>query len=323
MSPSHRVVAIAGGVGGAKLARGLAFVVAPHDLMIVVNVGDDFEHLGLSISPDIDSILYGVSGRDDPVRGWGRSNETWNFMGALRELNPQEAWFNLGDRDLAVHVERTRRVRGGETLSDITRDIARAFGIGAQVVPITDDRLRTIVLSDHGELPFQQYFVAEQCKPRVQGFRFDGAEKARPASAIAKALQGEVGAIVLCPSNPFISIDPILSVPGFVELLRASGAPIVAVSPIVGGSALKGPAAKMLTELGLECSPYGIAKHYTGLIDGIVIDHADEQIAASIRKLGIEVAIEPTVMRTDDDKARLARRTLAFAERISLRRQAR
>ena len=317
MSNTQQIVAIAGGVGGAKLARGLFSSVAPRDLMIIVNVGDDFEHLGLSISPDLDSMLYGVSGRDDTMRGWGRANETWSFMASLRELNPEEAWFNLGDRDLAVHVERTRRIRRGELLSSITGDFARAFGIEAEIVPVTNDRLRTLVLSDQGELPFQQYFVAQQCRPVVRGIRFDGDAQATLTPAISKVLAMEVEAIVFCPSNPFISIDPIMAVPGIRDLILASKSAVVAVSPIVGGSAIKGPAAKMMTELGLECSPLGIARHYAGLIDGIVIDHVDAHLAPEIRGLGIDVAVTATVMKVDDDKTQLARATLDFARQIS------
>jgi LPPG:FO 2-phospho-L-lactate transferase len=225
----------------------------------------------------------------------------------------------LGDRDLAVHIARSRRLRESDRLSDITQDFARAFGIEARVVPITDDQLKTIVLSDDREIPFQQYFVAEQCKPNVRGFRFEGAHRARLASQIVSVLEQKVDAIVLCPSNPFVSIDPILSVPGLRPLLQQTRAPIVAVSPIVAGEALKGPAAKMLKEMGLECSAYGVAKYYGGLIDGIVIDESDGQLGNSIRELGIDVAIEATVMKNDDDKANLARRTLAFAERIAPR----
>jgi LPPG:FO 2-phospho-L-lactate transferase len=310
------IIAISGGVGGAKLARGLASVVGASDLMAVANVGDDFEHLGLAICPDIDSLLYGLSERNDEARGWGRRDESWNFMAALAELNSSEAWFNLGDRDLAVHLERTRRLRAGESLSTITSDFARAFGIAARVLPVTDDRLSTIVVTDRGEMPFQQYFVAERCEPKVCDFRFEGAKEARVTPDVAESLRRGAGAIVVCPSNPFISVDPILAVPEFLNLLRGSAAPIVAVSPIVGGMALKGPAAKMLIERGRECSALGIARHYQGLIDGIVIDQVDEYLAEPIRALGIAVSVEATIMKTDSDKTNLARRTLAFSENI-------
>jgi LPPG:FO 2-phospho-L-lactate transferase len=315
MKTSRSIVAIAGGVGGAKLARGFSLLDA-RSLTVVANVGDDFDHLGLAICPDIDSILYGLSGREDPVRGWGRRDETWNCLASLHEIEPGATWFKLGDRDLAVHIARSQRLRQGERLSDITQDLARAFGIEARVVPVTDDELRTVVLSDEREIPFQQYFVAEQCKPNVRGFRFEGAHRARMATQLMTVLEQKIDAIVLCPSNPFVSIDPILSVPGFKRLLQQSRAPIVAVSPIVAGAAIKGPAAKMFQQMGLECSAYGVAKYYRGLIDGVVIDESDESLAKSIRELGIDVAIEATIMKSDDDKANLAQKTLAFAERV-------
>ena len=271
MKVSGQVLAISGGVGGAKLARGLAAVMAPSDRTIIANIGDDFEHLGLCICPDIDSLLYGLSGRNDEDRGWGRRGESWNFMSALGKLKG-ETWFNLGDSDLALHVERTRRLRAGETLSSITADFARARGIEARLCPISNDPLRTMVVTEQGELSFQRYFVAEQCKPQVRGFRFEGAESARVSPRISDVLRDDIDAVVVCPSNPFVSVDPILAVPGFIKLLRSASAPIVAVSPIVGGAALKGPAAKMLIERGHECTALGIARYYEDLIDEIIID---------------------------------------------------
>lgn len=321
MKEPGTVLAISGGVGGAKLAHGLAAVTS--DLAIVVNTGDDFEHLGLCISPDIDSVLYGISGRNDQVRGWGRKDETWNFMASLAEINDSATWFNVGDRDLAIHVERTRRLRAGESLSAITADFARSFGINARVTPATDDQLRTIVATDHGELSFQQYFVREQCKPSVCGFRFEGAESASLSPAIIELCKQRVEAVIICPSNPFVSIAPVLAVPGLSRLLRETGAPIVAVSPIVGGGALKGPAAKMMSERGYESSAVGIGCYYQDFVDGLVIDHSDEGLAQSIRSLGLDVAVEPIVMRTDEDKKNLAHRTLAFAARIGSKRSMR
>jgi LPPG:FO 2-phospho-L-lactate transferase len=309
---------VSGGVGGARLARGLAAVVAPADLTIVANVGDDFEHLGLYVCPDIDSLLYGLSGRNDQTRGWGRRNESWNFMEALGELNG-ETWFSLGDRDLALHVERTRRMRGGETLSSITQDFARAFGIKARLCPVTDDPLRTTVVTDRGEMPFQRYFVAEQCRPAVRSFRFEGASGARVSPELERIIRGGIGAVVICPSNPFVSIDPILAVPGFTELLRSAAAPIVAVSPIVGGVALKGPAAKMLVECGHECSALGIARYYQDFIHGIIIDELDVHLVDRIRALGIEVRVEASEMKTDEHKVHLGRKTLALAQLIKQR----
>lgn len=316
MSEHGAVLALSGGVGGAKLARGLAAVLAPGKLAIAANIGDDFEYLGLRISPDIDSLLYGLSGRNDEERGWGRRDESWNFMAALEELNG-ETWFNLGDQDLAIHVERTRRLRNGESLSAITADFARALGVSANLYPVSNDPLRTFVETEHGKMSFQQYFVAEQCKPRVTGFHFDGAETSRLLPELAEYCANGIDAIVLCPSNPFVSLDPILAVPGFTDLLRTSSAPIIAISPIVGGEALKGPAAKMLNEQGHECSAVGIARYYQGLIDGIIIDETDANIAAPINALGIKLETEQTVMRCSQDSIQLARQTLKFARRLS------
>ncbi len=318
MSVSGPIIAISGGVGGAKLSRGLAAVVAPTDLTIVANVGDDFEHLGLYVCPDIDSLLYGMSGRNDETRGWGRRDESWNFMEALGELNG-ETWFSLGDRDLALHVERTRRLRGGETLSSIIADFARALGIEARLCPVTDDPLRTMVTTDLGEMSFQRYFVAEQCRPAVRSFRFEGAESARILPELERIIRNGIGAVVICPSNPFVSIDPILAVPGFAELLQSTSAPIVAVSPIVGGIALKGPAGKMLAECGHECNALGIARYYRHLIQGIVIDDMDVHLADPIRALGLEVWAEASVMKTDEQKLYLGCRTLALAQSIKQR----
>lgn len=318
MSTSGFVLGISGGVGGAKLARGLAAILAPADLMIVANVGDDFEHLGLRICPDIDSLLYGLSGLNDAEKGWGRRGETWNFMTALGEVGG-ETWFNLGDRDLALHVQRTSRLRAGDTLSSVTGDFARAFGVQAKICPVSDDPIGTVVITENGEMPFQRYFVAEQCRPTIRGFRFEGANNAHLSRQVVEAFQSNVDTIIICPSNPFVSIDPILAVPGFVDLIRSSPAPVIAVSPIVNGQALKGPAAKMMIERGLECSALGIARYYRDLIDGIIIDESDEHLANSIRSLGIEVYADKSIMKTEEDKSRLAQRTLSLAHTIRSR----
>lgn len=309
------VLALSGGVGGAKLAAGLADIVPAGRLAICANVADDFEHLGLHVAPDIDSLLYGLSGRNDEERGWGRRGESWQFMAALRELGA-ETWFNLGDLDLATHVARSHRLRHGETLSQVTADFARAYGIEAALFPVSDDPVRTIVLTDEGEMPFQHYFVARQCAPKVSGFRYDGATQAALLPALAACCTDGLAAIVLCPSNPFISIDPSLAVPGLRDLLRNSGAPVVAVSPIVGGEALKGPAAKMLREQGFECSALGIARHYGDLIDGMIVDADDAALVAAIEDLGLAVAAVPSVMRSAADRSALARACLALAGRI-------
>ena len=245
------VVALSGGIGGAKLALGLSRILAPDNLIVVANVGDDFEHLGLHVSPDSDTLMYALAGLDNTKLGWGRRDETWSFMETLAALGGED-WFRLGDRDLAVHVERTRRLKAGEPLSAITADFCRRLGVAPRVVPATDDRLRTRLRTDEGWLDFQDYFVRLQCRPQVRELAFDGAEDARPQPDLMAALSDErLRAVVVCPSNPFISVEPILAVKGMREALARCGAPVVAVSPIIGGRAVKGPTAKMMTELGM------------------------------------------------------------------------
>ncbi len=307
------VVALSGGVGGAKLALGLARVVPPEALTVIANVGDDFEHLGLAISPDIDTLTYVLAGLDDTARGWGRRGESWAFMAALAELGG-ESWFNLGDRDLALHVERTRRLRAGETLSQVTAEFARRLGIGARILPASDDPVCTIVETADEPLAFQHYFVREQCRPAVRGFRYDGADRGRAQpEALAALAAPDLEAVVICPSNPYISVDPILAIPGLRRALADCAAPVVAVSPIVGGRALKGPAAKMMTELGLEPTAAEVAQHYGELIDGFVLDEADACYAGAVGNRGTAVLTAPTVMHSLDDKMALARAVLDFA----------
>ena len=307
-----RVVAICGGVGGAKLALGLHNRIG-EDLTVVVNTGDDFEHLGLSISPDIDTVLYTLGNRSDTTRGWGRADESWHFMAALAELGG-ETWFNLGDRDLALHIERTRRLRAGEALSAVTMDIARRFGIRAVILPMSDEPVRTRVHTPDGDLGFQRYFVEHRCEPVVTGLSFAGAEECRLVPAALRALQEpSLRAIVLCPSNPYLSIDPILAVPGMREAIRYSRAPVVAVSPIIGGDAVKGPTAKIMRELGVPLASRTIAEHYHDLLDGIVIDHMDHGDAAS---LFVKAHVTGTLMRDLADRDRLAREVLVFADAI-------
>ena len=243
---SPKFIAVSGGVGGAKLALGLEKIIQSEDLMVIGNVGDDFRHFGLHISPDIDTLLYTLSGKSDIEKGWGLANETWEFMSAMKELGG-DIWFQLGDRDLATHVERTRRLQSGESLSEITDYFRRTFGIGATIIPVTNDQLRTIVETDIGVLNFQEYFVRERCNPRIQNLHFQGSESAYPQKELTKALGStELQSIIFCPSNPLLSIDPILSIQGLKKAFADSGAKIVAVTPIVGGAAIKGPAAKNL-----------------------------------------------------------------------------
>jgi LPPG:FO 2-phospho-L-lactate transferase len=312
MSTDSRILALSGGIGGARLAAGLQAALPAGRLSIVANTGDDFEHLGLCVSPDLDTLLYTLSGLANPDTGWGRAGETWSFMEEVARLG-LDTWFRIGDRDLAVHLYRTRALHDGKSLSAITAELAALFGIAAQLLPMSDEPVRTVLETDAGSLPFQDYFVRLGCRPAVTAIRFEGAEHARPAAAFASRLQSaELAGIVICPSNPFLSIDPILSVPGVAEALRGAAVPVVAITPIVQGRALKGPTAKIMQELGLPVSPAAVAEHYAGLIDGFVLDVADESLAPSISKRGVAVATANTVMRTDDDRAALARATLAF-----------
>jgi len=308
-----QVIALCGGVGGAKLAFGLTRVLSPERLSIVINTGDDFEHLGLHVAPDIDTVVYTLSDLSDRERGWGLAGETWGFMSALRRLGGED-WLNLGDHDLAMHVERTRRLRAGQSLSEATAALAGALGIRHPLVPMSDAAVRTRVDTAAGELGFQQYFVRERCQPAVRGIRFEGAEAAKPSPAFASLLdRRDVAAVILCPSNPYLSIDPILAVPGVRERLAGLGAPVLAVSPIVGGEALKGPAAKLMRELGVAPGGVAVARHYRGLLNGLIIDHVDTGEAEALRAMGVAPLVTGTVMQNDDDRIRLAREALAFA----------
>lgn len=310
---SGQVIALSGGIGGAKLALGLDRVLAPGELTIIANTGDDFRHLGLHISPDIDTLLYTLAGLDDPVKGWGRRDETWTFMRALAELGG-EAWFQLGDGDLAIHVERTRRLAAGETLSQVTEALRRRLGIGARIVPMSDEPVATRVHTDEGWLDFQHYFVRRRCEPRVVGLDFAGAGEARMAPEVAAAFADPaLRAVILCPSNPYLSVDPILAVPGMRAALAGCAAPVIAVSPIIAGQAVKGPTAKMMAELGLEPSAETVARHYEGLIDAFVVDEADAGLAIA----GMQIAATPTLMRSLADKQRLARFVLGLAARLA------
>jgi LPPG:FO 2-phospho-L-lactate transferase len=304
------VVALSGGIGGATLALGLYRELPPDTLTVVCNSGDDFEHLGLQVAPDLDTVLYTLAGSANPATGWGRADETWSFMAALEQLGGA-TWFRLGDADLATHVERTRRLAAGERRSAISADFGRRLGVRARLLPMCDEPVRTMVRTAGGVLPFQRYFVEQQCAPRVVGFEFRGAEEARPTAAVLGALADPgLAAVVICPSNPFISIDPILAVPGMRAALAACPAPVVAVSPIIGGRAVKGPTAKMMAELGLAVTSRAVARHYEGLIDGFVLDEAD---AAEADAIGAPCLATRTLMTDEDDKRRLAREVLAFA----------
>jgi LPPG:FO 2-phospho-L-lactate transferase len=312
------VLALCGGIGGAKLALGLYAELGAGRLTVIVNTGDDFEHLGLHVAPDLDTVLYTLGGLADPERGWGRADETWNFMAALGELGG-EAWFALGDRDLAVHVERTRRLRAGETLTAITMDMAHRLGVHACIAPMSDDAVRTIIHTPDGPMAFQHYFVKHRCAPVVKRITFAGAAEARPSSTFLDAIADPaLRAVVICPSNPYLSVDPILAVPGIRAALERAVAPVVAVSPVIGGEAVKGPTAKIMKELGAAVSSVTIVEHYRGLIDGLVIDSAD---AADAGRVGIRCTVARTLMKSLEDRRSLARDVVAFADQLARERE--
>jgi len=309
------VVALAGGVGGAKLADGLARLNPSPNLTIIVNTGDYFNLFGLYISPDLDTVCYNLAGMEQPNTGWGRADERWDVYQDIQKLGGP-GWFRLGDKDLATHLERTRRLQAGEPLSKITADFCRAWKIDATVLPMSDDSVPTMVLTDQGELAFQDYFVKLNCEPAVTGFRFQGVENSRPAPGILQAIQG-ADLIVICPSNPWVSIEPILAVPGIRPALEEKL--VLAISPIIAGEAVKGPAAKMYLEMGISPSAGAVAKHYGNLLDGIMIDAQDEELIKGIKNRDthpLKVICADTWMKTREDRVRLAGEVLDFGQQI-------
>jgi len=309
---ASRVVALAGGVGGARLATGLQAVLAPGALTVIVNTGDDFEHWGLTVCPDLDTVLYNLAGVNHPDTGWGRADETFAVLAEMTRRGG-EGWFRIGDRDLVTHLLRTQWLRQGLSLTAVTDRLRRDLGVPSTILPMSDAPVRTVVHTDEGDLPFQHYFVRRRCEPRLLGVTFTGSEQARPTPQALQAI-ADAEIIILCPSNPYVSLDPILSLPGLREALRASPAPCVAVSPIVGGRALKGPAAKMMQEMGLAVSPLTVAEHFRDLLDGIVIDNADAALAAA---LPLPTLVTDTIMVDATAKARLAAATIAFAQQVA------
>ncbi len=311
-----KVTALAGGVGGAKLVDGLARSLPPQDLTVIVNTGDDFEHLGLLICPDLDTVFYTLAGLANPITGWGRSGETWQALETLSVLGGP-TWFRLGDQDLGLHLERTRRRRAGQPLSQITAHFCRALGVAVRVLPMSDDSVPTWVYTTEGELPFQEYFVRRQCHPQVTGFRFAGVEHSAPAPGVLEAL-AQADLVVICPSNPWVSVAPILAVPGVCDAVVQK--PVVAVSPIIGGQAVKGPAAKMYTELGIQPSALAVAGHYwqqdTRLLTGFVMDIQDTDQVDQVRALGVQALATDTLMKTLQDRERLAKEVIAFAQNL-------
>lgn len=317
MALNKNVVALSGGIGGAKLALGLYRVLDPDRLTVVTNTADDFEHLGLYISPDTDTVMYTLAGVDNKALGWGREQETWSFMEALAELGGED-WFRLGDRDLATHVLRTLEMaKGRQKLGEITQALAERLGVRARIVPMCDAPVRTLVCTQGGKLSFQEYFVRDHCNHVVEGFEFEGAETATPNSnALNTMTDPDLAAIVICPSNPYISIDPILAVPGYRQALKDSAAPVVAVSPVIGGDSVKGPTAKIMRELGIPIDSTSISTHYDGLLDGVIVDPGDD---ISDKEAGVTVFRTRTLMETLDHKKTLALDVLEFAGQISRR----
>ena len=312
------IVALAGGVGGAKMAQGLQAALPTGDLCVVVNTADDFELYGLHISPDLDTVMYTLAGIADPVTGWGVAGDTRHTLDAIAGYG-SEPWFLLGDRDFATHVLRTERLRAGTPLSAVTTELSAALGIPTRIVPMSDDRVATLIDTPAGTLEFQDYFVGRRQSDDVLGVAFAGIERASAHPDALAAIRA-ADAVIIAPSNPIVSVRPILATPGIREALDETAGPIVAVSPIVGGRALKGPAARMLATLGHEVSALGVARLYTGLIDGIVIDEEDRMLAPAIELVGPQVLVTATVMGGDDDRRRLAAEVLDFANSLALAR---
>ncbi len=305
-----RILAITGGVGGAKLALGLSKILDEKEVLFLVNTGDDFQHLGLEISPDIDSLLYALSGKNNPELGWGRKDESWNFISTLEELG-KDAWFRLGDRDLALHIIRTQMFADGRSMQEVTDALSSALGIKHRIAPMSQERISTIVETPDSKLGFQEYFVREKCEPKVVDFQFEGIENAKPNPIVVSWVK-KCDGIVICPSNPYVSVDPILKVPGHVELFRSK--PVIAVSPIVGGLAIKGPAAKMMQELGVPPTPRAVSEHYGDLLSGFILDETDGDQANDI---AIPSIVTETVMVTLQDRIDLARQCVRFLEELA------
>ena len=315
--PWGNVVVLSGGIGGAKLVLGLSRILDDARLTVIANTGDDFEHLGLRISPDLDTLMYTLGDVVNPETGWGRDNETWNFMTALEKLGG-ETWFRLGDRDLATHIERTRRLDDGESLTDVTAALCDRFAIKARVLPMSDDVVRTRVVTDSGALDFQHYFVRDRAEPVVTSLEYVGADEAAASPATLSALdRSDLEAIIIAPSNPYLSIAPILAIRPIHEAIRRARAPVIAVSPIIGGRAIKGPTAKMMAELGEDPSAPGVARHYGDLLDGFILDSTDGNMVEQLESEGIAATSCDTLMTSLEDKVRVARSSLEFARSLA------
>lgn len=317
MKATSKVLALCGGVGGAKLALGLSKILNPDQLLIVANTGDDFEHLGLPICPDLDTVMYTLAGINNTQQGWGLQDETWSAMGQIRRYGG-DSWFNLGDKDIATHLMRKQLLGSGHSLSETTAHLCRQLGVKHQLLPMSDQPVSTQVHTEGGPLPFQHYFVKEQCQPIVTGFDFIGVETAQPQPEMLRWLADDnLTGIILCPSNPFVSIEPMLTIPGVRQALTNSRAPCVAVCPIIGGKAVKGPAAKMMQELAMEVTSLSVAKYYNGLIQGMVIDTEDSEQANAIRGEAVDVKVAPTLMQSLNDRINLAQTVLDYCDALS------
>ena len=315
-------IALSGGVGGAKLALGLSQILAPNRLSIVANTADDFKHIGLNISPDLDTIMYTLANLNNPRLGWGQTKETWEFHGALGRLG-EETWFKIGDRDLATHIVRTMRLNNGRKLSQVTKELCSSLGVTHHLIPMTDDTVATVVRTNSGQnMPFQQYFVRERCNPKVIGFEFQGITTAALSPDFLRSLKSpKPRLIIICPSNPYVSVDPILNMSGVIDMIAARRIPVVAISPIIGGQALKGPAAKMMEELGDPPSAIGVAKHYRALyrdmLTGFIIDEKDRILESDLTEMGLLTTVTNTVMVTLQDRINLAQEVLRLGSRLN------
>jgi LPPG:FO 2-phospho-L-lactate transferase len=310
-----KILALAGGVGGAKLADGIYRLVPKVELTVIVNTGDDFTHFGLNISPDLDTVCYNLAGMENPETVWGRGSENWETMDLIKDLGGPD-WFSLGNKDLATNLERTRRLNEGEPLSKITADFCNAWGITARVIPMSDDPVPTLVNTDQGTLPFQEYFVKLGSKPEVDGFVFQNVESAKPAPGVIPEIEG-ADLVVICPSNPWVSIAPILSVPGILDALKKKI--VVAISPIISGEAVKGPAAKMYQEMGIEPSALSVAEGYKDLITGFILDQKDQDLIREIVSSfdgHIWILQADTWMKDRQDRIRMAGEVVIFGNQL-------
>lgn len=304
-----KITALAGGVGASKLLDGVSRILPPEDLTVIVNTGDDIEMFGLYISPDVDIVTYTLAGLVNPATGWGLTSDTFHCLDLLLRYNESPRWFNLGDRDLATHIYRTQQLRAGKPLSAVAEQVCKTLGVATQILPMTDTHTPTTILTDEGPLHFQEYLVRRGAEPKITGIRFENIAQAQPAPGVAEAIL-EADAVLLCPSNPLISIGPILAVPGMRQLLQETAAKIIAVSPIVGGASLKGPSDRMLAQLGMEVSATQVAKLYADFLDVFILDQQDSREQSAIEQLDLQVVLANTVMRDLESKMALAQTVL-------------